>query len=69
MPDALTTVMHEWMIPRAGARRFLGLAFRGNKASQRVFEKSGFVHKAELDEFHVVRGKERGLAVLEFIHS
>jgi len=69
MPDALTTVMHEWLIPRAGARRFLGLTFRENKASQRVFEKSGFVRKGIFDEFHVVRGKERGLAVLEFIHS
>ena len=42
MPLALKTVLHEWMIPRMGAKTIRGEAYIDNWGSRKVFEKNGF---------------------------
>ncbi|KAF9486332.1 acyl-CoA N-acyltransferase [Pholiota conissans] len=66
MTDAVDTLLHEWAIPRMGVRRIIVGAFTGNDGSVKVFEKNGFKHLRTIAEFKVIKGKMRGLHVLEW---
>ncbi|KAF5312793.1 hypothetical protein D9619_002819 [Psilocybe cf. subviscida] len=66
MTDAVNTVLHEWCIPRMNVQRMWVSTFIGNVASVRVFEKNGFV-LIKASEGHVeIKGKLRGLNILEW---
>lgn len=66
MTDAVETLLHDWAIPRMKVRKILTGVFVGNEASLRVFQKNGFVLKRRIEEYKEVRGKMRGLYVLEW---
>lgn len=66
MTDALDTLLHEWAIPRMGVRRILAAAFTGNDGSVKVFERNGFKLVRTIEEHAIVKGRMRGVHVLEW---
>ena len=66
MTDAVETLLHGWAIPRMNVRTVLTAAFVGNEGSLRVFQKNGFKMVRKIEEYQVVRGKMRGLYVIEW---
>ncbi|KDR85588.1 hypothetical protein GALMADRAFT_218684 [Galerina marginata CBS 339.88] len=66
MTDAIDTLLHDWAIPRMNVRHVLVGAFIGNHGSVRVFEKNGFNMARTIEEYSIVRGKMRGMHVLEW---
>ena len=66
MTDALDTLLHEWSIPRMGVRRILAAAFTGNDGSVKVFERNGFKLVRTIEEHSIVKGRMRGVHVLEW---
>ena len=66
MTDAVDTVLHDWAIPRMNVGHILISAFEGNEGSVKVFLRNGFKSKAIYKEHHEVKGKTRGVHVLEW---
>lgn len=66
MTDALNTLLHDWAIPRMGVRSILVAAFTGNDGSVKVFQRNGFKLVRTIEEFMVVKGKMRGVHILEW---
>jgi RimJ/RimL family protein N-acetyltransferase len=66
MTDALNTLLHDWAIPRMGVRSILVAAFIGNDGSVKVFQRNGFKLVRTIEEFMMVKGKMRGVHVLEW---
>ena len=69
MTDAVDTVLHDWAIPRMNVRHILLNAFEGNEGSVKVFLRNGFKMKATYKDHTEVKGKIRGMHVLEWTYS
>jgi len=69
MTDAVGTVLHEWGIPRMAIRRMWVSAFTTNEGSVKVFQKNGFKLIATHENHYEVKGKIRGLHLLEWEHE
>ncbi|KAH7914750.1 hypothetical protein BJ138DRAFT_1123244 [Hygrophoropsis aurantiaca] len=66
MTAAMKLIIEKWAVPRMGVRFMTGYTFADNRASARVFEKSGFVWKSILENGKVVRGEKKQLNYLEW---
>jgi len=66
MTDAVGTVLHAWAIPRMGVRHMWVSAFTGNEGSVKVFLKNGFQLIVTHEDHVEVKGKRRGLHLLEW---
>lgn len=66
MSDTVDTLIHDWAIPRMKVQRIAVAAFLGNPGSVRVFEKNGFRTRSVVEDAVEVRGKRRGLHILEW---
>ncbi|KAF8808010.1 acyl-CoA N-acyltransferase [Phlegmacium glaucopus] len=66
MTDAVDTMLHEWAIPRMNVHHMWVSAFEGNEGSVKVFLKNGFKLKARYKEHFEVKGRIRGLVLLEW---
>ena len=69
MTDAVDTLLHEWAIPRMNVRHLMVGVFTGNEASLKVFLKNGFKMINTYENYKEVRGKMRGLHVMEWRYS
>jgi len=69
MTDAVTTVLHEWGIPRMGIRHMWVTAYTTNEGSVKVFLKNGFKMITTYENHQEVKGKMRGLHLLEWKHD
>lgn len=67
MTDAVETMIHDWAIPRMKAQKIVCGAFTGNPASVRVFEKNGFKTKSIIEDAVEVRGRKRGIHIMEWL--
>ncbi|KAH8119298.1 GNAT domain-containing protein [Phellopilus nigrolimitatus] len=68
MSAALRTIMLDWAIPRMNARRGLGLAFKGNAGSVKVFQKNGFEMIDTVEDCVVIpESKGGGVVGLHFL--
>lgn len=66
MTDAVDTLLHEWAIPRMNVRHVMVAIFLGNEGSIKVFSKNGFKMLNTIENYKEVRGKVRGLHVMEW---
>ena len=66
MTDAVDTMLHEWAIPRMNVHHILVLVFEGNEGSVKVFLRNGFKMKATYKDHFEVKGRIRGVHVLEW---
>jgi len=66
MSDAVGTVLHEWGIPRMNVRHMWVSTFTGNDGSVKVFQRNGFKLIKSIEEHFEVKGKMRGLNLLEW---
>lgn len=66
MTDAVDTVLHDWAIPYMNVQHMLLGVFEGNVGSVKVFERNGFKVKGTYEEYKEVKGKKRGVHVLEW---
>jgi len=66
MTDAVDTMFHDWAIPRMNVRHMLVSVFEGNEGSAKVFLRNGFTLKGRYKEHFEVKGKVRGLDLLEW---
>lgn len=66
MTDAVRTIIHEWGIPRMAIRHMWVSTCTGNDGSVKVFKKNGFNMIYTFEEHTQVKGKMRGLNVLEW---
>ncbi|KAF8899124.1 hypothetical protein BD779DRAFT_1607686 [Infundibulicybe gibba] len=66
MSDTLFTMLHGWVIPRMGACRILVSVYVGNGASLKVFLKNGFSLTQTREDHLEVKGRMRGVHVLEW---
>jgi RimJ/RimL family protein N-acetyltransferase len=66
MSDAVSTVLQDWAIPRMNIRRMWVSTFTGNEASMKVFLKNGFKLIGSYEDHFEVKGKIRGLNLLEW---
>jgi len=69
MTDAVDTVLHDWAIPRMNVRHMLVTVFEGNEGSVKVFLRNGFKIKATYKDYVELKGKIRGVNVLEWKYS
>lgn len=69
MTDAIDTLLHEWAIPRMNVRHLMVGVFTGNEASIKVFLRNGFKMINTYENYKEVRGKMRGLHVMEWRYS
>ena len=69
MSDAVDTVLHEWAIPRMKVRHMWVSAFTGNEGSVKVFLKNGFKLIKTHEDFFEVKGKRRGLHLMEWRYN
>ena len=69
MTDAVDTVLHDWAIPRMNVRHMLLAVFEGNVGSVKVFLRNGFKIKATYKDYKEVKGKMRGVHVLEWKYT
>ncbi|KAF8973494.1 hypothetical protein BDZ97DRAFT_1900337 [Flammula alnicola] len=69
MSDAVDTVLHEWGIPRMKIRHMWVSAFTKNEGSVKVFLKNGFKMIKTIDTHFEVKGKMRGLHLLEWRYT
>ncbi|KAF8808011.1 acyl-CoA N-acyltransferase [Phlegmacium glaucopus] len=69
MTDAIDTLLHEWAIPRMKVRHVMVAAFTGNEASVKVFLRNGFKMINIYENYKEIRGKMRGLHVMEWKYS
>jgi RimJ/RimL family protein N-acetyltransferase len=67
MTDAVDTVIQDWAIPRMQVQKIVCGAFTGNPASVRVFEKNGFKTKSIIEGAVEVRGRKRGIHIMEWL--
>ena len=66
MTDAVDTLLHEWAIPRMNVRHVMVAIFVGNEGSVKVFLRNGFKMINTIENYKEVRGKMRGLHVMEW---
>jgi len=66
MTDAVDTLLHEWAIPRMHVRHVMVAIFAGNEGSVKVFSRNGFKMINTIENYKEVRGKMRGLHVMEW---
>lgn len=66
MTAALSAIIHQWAIPRMGARKIRATSFEGNLGSVRVMEKNGFALVKTMKDCIEVWGERRSLHVLEW---
>ena len=66
MTDAVDTLLHEWAIPRMNVRHVMVAIFVGNEGSIKVFSRNGFKMLNTIENHKEVRGKMRGLHVMEW---
>lgn len=66
MSDAVTTVLQDWGIPRMNIRHMWVTTIAENEASVKVFLKNGFKLINTYEDFFEVKGKVRGLNLLEW---
>jgi len=66
MSDAVGTVLHEWGIPRMNIRHMWVSTFTDNEGSVKVFQRNGFKLIKSIEEHFEVKGKIRGLNLLEW---
>lgn len=69
MTDAVDTVLHDWAVPRMNVHHMSVSAFQGNEGSVKVFLRNGFKMKATYKDHYTVKGKIRGLHLLEWKYS
>ena len=69
MTDAIDTVLHDWAIPRMNVRHMLLTVFEDNEGSVKVFLRNGFKLKGTYKDHHEVKGKIRGVHLLEWRYS
>lgn len=69
MSAAVATLLRDWAIPKMNARRMTVCTFTENVASVRVFEKNGFKKLMNIEEWKVVKGRMRGINILEWKHA
>lgn len=66
MSDAVNTVLQDWGIPRMNIRHMWVSTFMDNEASMKVFLKNGFKLIGSYEDHFEVKGKVRGLTLLEW---
>lgn len=66
MTDVVDTILHDWAVPRMGARRVIVGAFEENVGSARVFEKNGFRTLRIIPNYLEVEGEWRNIRVMEW---
>jgi len=66
MSDAVNTVLQDWGILRMNIRRMWVTTFTDNDASTKVFLKNGFRLIGSYEDHFEVKGKIRGLNLLEW---
>jgi RimJ/RimL family protein N-acetyltransferase len=66
MSDAVNTVLQDWGIPRMNIRHMRVSTLAGNEASVKVFLKNGFKLIGTYEDHVEVKGKVRGLNLLEW---
>jgi L-amino acid N-acyltransferase YncA len=67
MTDAVDTVLRDWAIPRMNVRHLLVATFKGgNEGSVEVFLRFGFKMTATYEDHYEVKGKIRGVHLLEW---
>ncbi|CAA7268035.1 unnamed protein product [Cyclocybe aegerita] len=66
MTDVIRTLLNDWAVPRMGVRHVWATAFTGNEGSVKVFLKNGFKLVTTHENHVVVKGKMRGLHLLEW---
>ena len=69
MTDAVDTLIHGWAIPRMNMRHMLLEVFEDNVGSVKVFLRNGFKIKATYKDHIEVKGRIRGVHVLEWKYS
>lgn len=69
MTDAVDTLLYEWFIPRMNVRHIMVGVFIGNEGSLKVFLRNGFKMINTIEKYREVRGKMRGLHILEWRYS
>lgn len=69
MTDAVDTLLHEWAIPRMHVRHVMVAVFTGNEGSVKVFLRNGFKMMKTYENYKEIRGKTRGLHVMEWRYS
>jgi RimJ/RimL family protein N-acetyltransferase len=66
MTDAVQTVLHDWAVPRMKVRHMWVSAYTGNEGSVKVFLKNGFKIIKTIENHAEVKGKMRGLHLMEW---
>ena len=66
MTDAVDTLLHEWAIPRMNVRHVMVAIFVGNEGNVKVFLRNGFKMINTIENYKEIRGKMRGLHVMEW---
>ena len=68
MTAAMKVLINEWAIPRLNARRIIGIAFKDNIGSIKVFEKNGFkLFDTVHDCVYIPESKGGGTTGLSFL--